>query len=86
MTNLDVVVGIPIGVVDDDRVGCVQVDAETSGASWQQEGKLLGAILVETIDGVLKIEKTQNDLQMCWIFPIWHQSQSHLLNNSTTNT
>ena len=57
MTNLNVVVGIPIGVVDDDRVGSVQVDAETSGAGWQQEGKLLGTILVEAIDGVLKLKK-----------------------------
>jgi hypothetical protein len=57
MINLDVVVGIPIGVVDDDRVGSVQVDAETAGSSRQQEGKLFGTILVEAIDGVLKLKK-----------------------------
>lgn len=34
---------IPIGVVDDDRVGTRQVNAETSGSRREQEAELLGA-------------------------------------------
>jgi hypothetical protein len=51
--SLDVVVRVPIRVVDDDGVGRVQVDAETSGTRGQQEAELFGAFLVEAIDGIL---------------------------------
>ena len=44
---------VPVGVVDDDGVSRVEVDTETSGSGGQQEAKLFGAFLVETIDGVL---------------------------------
>ena len=37
---LDVVVWIPVRVVDDDSVGGVQVDAETPGFRRKQERKL----------------------------------------------
>lgn len=40
---LDVVVRIPVRVVDDDRVCARQVDTEASGSCRQQEAELLGA-------------------------------------------
>jgi hypothetical protein len=54
ITHLDVVVWVPVRVVDDDGVGRVQVDAETSGTRGQQEAELFSAFLVEAIDGVLR--------------------------------
>ena len=38
--RLDVVVGVPVGVVDDDRVGGRQVDPETSSSRGEEEAKL----------------------------------------------
>ena len=35
--SLDVVMWVPIHVVDDDGVGCSQVDTQTSRLGWQQE-------------------------------------------------
>jgi len=58
--NLDVVVRVPIGVVDDDCVSGIQVDTETSGPGRQQEAKLFGTFLVEAIDGVL--DKRNNSI------------------------
>ena len=37
---LDVVVWVPVRVIDDDGVGSVQVDAETPGFRRKQERKL----------------------------------------------
>jgi hypothetical protein len=54
ITHLDVVVWVPVRVVDDDGVGRVQVDAETSSTRGQQEAELFSAFLVEAIDGVLR--------------------------------
>ena len=51
--HLDVVVRVPVRVIDDDGVGGVEVDTETSGPGGQQEAELLGSFLVEPIDGVL---------------------------------
>lgn len=31
---------VPVGIVDDDRVGCGQVDSKTTSPGGQQEGKL----------------------------------------------
>ena len=39
--GLKIHLGVPIRVVENNDVGCVQVDAETSGASGQHEDKLL---------------------------------------------
>ena len=39
--GLDVVVRIPIGIVNDDGVGGGQIDAETTGASRQKEDEVL---------------------------------------------
>lgn len=41
VTDLDVVVGVPVGVEDDDGVGGGQVDAEAPGPRRQQEAELL---------------------------------------------
>ena len=35
--SLQVVLRIPVGIVNDDGVGCDKVDAETTGTSTQQE-------------------------------------------------
>jgi len=34
---LNIIVGIPVRIVDDDRVGRVQVDAETTGFGANEE-------------------------------------------------
>ena len=38
--GLDVVVRIPVGIIDDDSIRCGQIDAQTSGSGGQQERKL----------------------------------------------
>ena len=40
---LDVIVRVPVGVIDDDGVGGCQVDAQAPGPGRQQERKLGGA-------------------------------------------
>ena len=40
--GLDVVVGIPVRVVNDDGVGRRQVDSQTASASRQQKDEVLG--------------------------------------------
>lgn len=40
---LDVIVRIPVRVVDDDSVCTRKVDAKTSGSCWKQEAELLSA-------------------------------------------
>ena len=40
---LDVVVGVPVGVVDDDGVCGCQVDSQTARTRGQQEAELLSA-------------------------------------------
>lgn len=42
-TRLEVVLGVPVRVEDDDRVGSGQVDAQPARTSGQQEGKIGGA-------------------------------------------
>lgn len=41
ITNLNVIMRIPVHVVDDDGVSWRQIDTETTGACWQQKHKLL---------------------------------------------
>lgn len=53
--RLDVVVRVPVRVVDDDRVGRGQVYAKTAGARRQQETELLGTRCVKPIDGILPL-------------------------------
>lgn len=38
--GLDVVVGVPVRVVNNDSVRCCQIDAQTPSTGRQQEGKL----------------------------------------------
>jgi hypothetical protein len=42
--------GVPVGVVDDDDVGGVQVDTETSGSRRQHEEELLAILGVVLFD------------------------------------
>ena len=46
--GLDIVVGIPIGVIDNDGIGSGQVDTQTTSAGGQQEHELLSAGGVES--------------------------------------
>lgn len=39
--GLDVVVGIPVGVIDDDGVGSGEIDAETAGSGRKEKDELL---------------------------------------------
>lgn len=41
MHYLDIIVGVPVGVVDDDGVSRGQVDTQTSRPRRQQEAELL---------------------------------------------
>ena len=38
---LDVIVRVPVRVVDDDGIGCGEVDTETTGTSREKKRKLL---------------------------------------------
>lgn len=51
--SLDVVVRIPIGVVDNDSVSGCKIDSQATGTSGQKEDELRGTGRVETIDGLL---------------------------------
>ena len=53
--GLDVVVRIPVTVVDDDGVGRCQVNAETAGPGGEKEHELLGTWRIESVDGVLTV-------------------------------
>lgn len=80
ISHLDIVVRVPIGVVDDDSVGSVQVDAETTGSGGQQEAELLSAFLVEAIDGVLESREIEYMLwpdQGCLVLS-FHEYFSHV--------
>ena len=61
--GLQVHLRVPIGVVDDDDVGGVQVDAETTGSSGQHEeelfavlGVVLGDLSVSVLVGRLAVD------------------------------
>ena len=45
--GLEILVRVPIGVEDDDRVGGLQVQPETSGSSGEQEDEVLRVGTVE---------------------------------------
>uniref|UniRef100_A0A2M4D870 Putative secreted protein n=1 Tax=Anopheles darlingi TaxID=43151 RepID=A0A2M4D870_ANODA len=51
--RLYVVVRIPIGIVNDDRVSRGQINTETTGASRKEEAKLRCPRCIETIDRLL---------------------------------
>ena len=50
---LYIILGIPVGVVDDNSVGSCEVDAQPTSSSAQQKHKPIGIRLRETIDGCL---------------------------------
>merc|ERR1711892_549148 len=51
--GLDIIVRIPVTVIDDNGVGSGQIDSETSSPGGEQEHKLLSTWLVEPINGLL---------------------------------
>jgi hypothetical protein len=53
LSHLNVIVRIPVRVVDDHGVRRGQVDAEPAGPCGQQEHELLSAGRVEPVDGIL---------------------------------
>lgn len=48
--RLQILMRIPIGVEDDDRVGCLQVETETSGPRREDEDRVLRVGLVEEFE------------------------------------
>ena len=54
-SHLQVHLGIPVGVVQDNHVGGVQVDAEAAGTRGQQEDELLGSLSVVRVDLALPV-------------------------------
>jgi hypothetical protein len=48
-------VDLPVGVVEDHRVGGLQVDAQASGTGGQHEHELVAALPVEVGDAVLAV-------------------------------
>mmetsp|Transcript_8505 Transcript_8505/g.28977 ORF Transcript_8505/g.28977 Transcript_8505/m.28977 type:complete len:798 (+) Transcript_8505:345-2738(+) len=53
--RLEVRLGVPVRVVEDHRVRRLEVDAEAPGARGEEEDKLVRALLVEGVDGVLAL-------------------------------
>ena len=50
---LEIILWVPVGVVDDDGVGGGQIDAETAGASTQQEDEAVRVGLTEAVNRFL---------------------------------
>lgn len=53
ITHLQVVLWIPVRVIDDDGVGSGQVDSESAGASAEQEDKTIRVWFGESVDRFL---------------------------------
>ena len=53
--GLQVVVGVPITVVDDDSVSCGQVDTQASCFGGQQEDEVVLRAAVELVDAGLAL-------------------------------
>lgn len=61
--RLQVHLGVPVRVVEDDDVGCGQVDAQAAGPGAQHENELAAVWLVVSVDrdlwGVFKKRKKE---------------------------
>ena len=53
--GLQVIVGVPVAVIDDDSVSCGQVDAQASCFGGQQEDKVVLRAAVELVDAGLAL-------------------------------
>lgn len=53
--GLQVIVGVPVTVVDDDGVSCGQVDAQAPGFGGQQEDKIVCRAPVELVNAGLPL-------------------------------
>ena len=51
---LQIHLGIPVGVIEDDDVGGVQIDAETSGTGRQHEDELLRVFRIVSLSRIQK--------------------------------
>lgn len=64
MTYLNVIVGVPVGVIDDDSVGGGQIDSQPPSTCGQQEDKGLGLLGCEANTQSLKTAtRTRTPLQ-----------------------
>ncbi len=63
-THLQVLVGVPVGVVDDDGVSSCEVDSKAARARGQQEAEDARA-LVEALDGGLAVLPLDAAIQAC---------------------
>lgn len=53
LVYLEIILGIPVRVIDDDCIGSGQVDTQTPGTCTQQEDKAVRLRLGESINGLL---------------------------------
>ena len=53
--SLEVVLGVPVAVEEDDDVGRHEVDAQTASTRGQEEDELARALLVVLIDGLFTL-------------------------------
>ena len=51
--GLQVDLGVPVGVIENDHISCGEVDAQTSGASGQHEEKFLTTFAIKLINELL---------------------------------
>ena len=51
--HLDVIMGVPIRIENDDSVSSGQVDAQSTSPGGQEEAELLGSRSIKAIDGLL---------------------------------
>ena len=53
LAHLQIILWVPVGIVDDDGVGRRQINAQTTGSRAQKEDEPIGIGLTESVDGFL---------------------------------
>ena len=53
--SLEIIVGVPIAVIDDDSVSCGQIDTQASCFSRQQEHKVVLGSAIELVNAGLAL-------------------------------
>ena len=61
--GLQILVRIPIGIENDDSVGRLEIEAQTAGASRQQEKEIIRRLVVETLQQVATIVRFGRSVQ-----------------------
>ena len=65
--GLQILVGVPIRVKDNDSISGLQVEAKTTGTGWQQEQEVLAGGVEETqqLPAVLRFSHTYKSVCVC---------------------